>query len=93
VPQKKLMGLVINQTCTVSETDVYLGDQWAGEITSQAPSPKYGVHLAFVLCSLPVLGDSLTVDVRTNLGTLQGQLTSLPFNFETLGLTPQLAAE
>ena len=93
VPQKKLMGLVINQTCTVSETDVYLGDQWAGEITSQAPSPKYGVHLAFVLCSLPVLGDSLVVDVRTNLGTLQGQLTSLPFNFETLGLTPQLAAE
>ena len=93
VPQKKLMGLVINQTCTVSETDVYLGDQWAGEITSQAPSPKYGVHLAFVLCPLSVLGDSLTVNVRTNLGTLQGQLTSLPFNFETLGLTPQPAAE
>ena len=65
----------------------------AGEITSQAPSPKYGVHLAFVLCSLPTLGNSLTVDVHTSLGTLKGQLTSLPFNFEALGLTPQLAAE
>ena len=87
------MGLVINQTCTISQTDVFLEDQWAGEITSQAPSPKYGVHLAFVLCSLSALGDSLTVDVHTSLGTLQGQLTSLPFNFEALGLTPQPAAE
>lgn len=92
VPTKKLMGLVINQTCTISQTDVFLEDQWAGEITSQAPSPKYGVHLAFVLCSLPALGDSLTVDVHTSLGKLQGQLTSLPFNFEALGLTPQPAA-
>jgi len=92
VPTKKLMGLVINQTCTISQTDVFLEDQWAGEITSQAPSPKYGVHLAFVLCSLPALGDCLTVDVHTSLGKLQGQLTSLPFNFEALGLTPQPAA-
>jgi glycine cleavage system aminomethyltransferase T len=88
VPQKKLMGLVIHQECTISNTDVYLGDVWVGEITSQAYSPKYGVHLAFVLCSLPVLGDSLTLDVDTRGGVLQGELTSLPFNFETLGLTP-----
>jgi len=93
VPQKKLMGLVINQECTISNTDVYIGDLWVGEITSQAYSPKYGVHLAFVLCSLPALGNSLTLDAQTNMGTLQGQLTSLPFNFEALGLTPKLSSE
>jgi hypothetical protein len=36
------------------------------------------------------LGDSLTLDVDTKGGVLQGELTSLPFNFETLGLTPKL---
>jgi dimethylsulfoniopropionate demethylase len=93
VPQRQLKGLVIDQACTVSEANVYVDGQCVGEITSQAYSSKYGVHLAFVLCSLPALGAHLTLDVQTNLGTLQGQLTTLPFNFGALGLTPTTPAK
>ena len=89
VPQRQLMGLVIDQACTISESNVYVDGQCVGEITSQAYSPKYGVHLAFVLCSLPALGAHLKVDVNTNLSVLKGQLTTLPFNFGALGLTPK----
>ena len=31
VPTKKLMGIIINQTCTISQTDVFIGDQWNGK--------------------------------------------------------------
>ena len=93
VPQRQLMGLVIDQVCTISESNVYVDGQCVGEITSQAYSPKYGVHLAFVLCSLPALGAHLKVDVKTNLSVLKGQLTTLPFNFRALGLTPKTPAK
>lgn len=93
VPQRQLKGLVINQACTISDSKVYLGDLCVGEITSQAYSPKYGVHLAFVLCSLSALGTNLTLDAHTNLGILQGQLTTLPFNFDALGLIPKTLAK
>tara|TARA_B110000967_G_scaffold174263_1_gene186333 strand:+ start:490 stop:1617 length:1128 start_codon:yes stop_codon:yes gene_type:complete len=92
-PKRQLMGLVIHQSCTVSESNVYVDGQVVGEITSQAYSPKYGVHLAFALCSLDALESNLTLDVNTNLGTLQGQLTTLPFNFGSLGLTPTTPAK
>ncbi|MCS5559164.1 MAG: dimethylsulfoniopropionate demethylase [Oceanospirillaceae bacterium] len=90
--RRQLKGLVISQRCEISDLDVYIDGNIVGEITSQAYSSKYGVHLAFVLCSLVSLGASLTLDVNTNQGPLTGQITSLPFNFNTLGLNPKTPA-
>jgi len=91
-PERQLKGLVINQACEISDLNVYVNGEVVGEISSQAYSPKYGVHLAFVLCSLANLGTSLTLDVNTSQGIVTGQITSLPFNFNTLGLTPKTPA-
>jgi dimethylsulfoniopropionate demethylase len=89
VPARQLKGLVIDQACQLIDQNVYLGGQCVGQITSQAYSPKYGVHLAFVLCSLPALGASLTLDINCQQGTVSGRVTSLPFDFKDLGLEPK----
>ncbi|MCO4837654.1 MAG: dimethylsulfoniopropionate demethylase [Oceanospirillaceae bacterium] len=89
VPQQQLMGVVIDQACAFTSLNVTVNGQTVGEITSHAFSPKYGVHLAFVLCSLNALGSHHLVDAHTQLGTLKGQLTALPFNFDSLNLTPK----
>jgi len=89
VPTQQLMGLVIDQECTFTQLNVTANGEQVGEITTHAFSPKYGVHLAFVLCSLPALGDEVSLDVHTQLGLLKGQLTTLPFNFKSLDLTPK----
>jgi len=91
-PARQLKGLVINQACEISDLNVYVKGVVVGEITSQAYSPKYGVHLAFVLCSLASLDVSLTLDVNTSQGPVSGQITSLPFNFSSLGLQPKTPA-
>ncbi|HCH33744.1 MAG TPA: dimethylsulfoniopropionate demethylase [Oceanospirillaceae bacterium] len=91
-PQRQLRGLVINQAVKIDDQNVYLDGQVVGQITSQAYSPKYGVHLAFVLCSLASLDVSLTLDVNTSQGTVSGQITRLPFNFNSLGLQPKAPA-
>ena len=89
VPQQQLMGVVIDQACALTTLNVTADGQDVGEITSHAFSPKYGVHLAFVLCSLPALGAHLSIDVHTQIGMLKGQLTPLPFNFDALNLIPK----
>ena len=91
-PERQLKGLVINQAVEIIDLNVYVDGQVVGQITSQAYAPKYGVHLAFVLCSLAQLNVSLTLDVNTSQGTMSGQITSLPFNFNTLGLNPKTPA-
>ena len=91
-PERQLKGLVINQAVEIIDLNVYVDGQVVGQITSQAYAPKYGVHLAFVLCSLAQLNVSLTLDVNTSQGTMSGQITSLPFNFNRLGLTPTTPA-
>ena len=86
-PTKKLMGLVLEYHRNVSDLNVFVGDQKIGDIRSQAYSPKYMRRLAFVMCDLAALNGATTVEVNTDQGKARGVLTSLPFDFDELGLT------
>ena len=85
-PTKKLMGLVLEYHRSLSDVNVFVGDQKIGDIRSQAYSPRYMRRLAFVMCNLEPLNGAKTVAVNTDQGKATGTLTSLPFNFEALGL-------
>ena len=85
-PTKKLMGLVLEYHRNVSDLNVFVGDQKIGDIRSQAYSPKYMRRLAFVMCDLAALDSATTVEINTDQGKATGTLTSLPFDFDVLGL-------
>ena len=84
---QKLMGLVLEYHRSLSDLDVFVGDQKVGCIRSQTYSPKYMRRLAFVMCDLAALNGASTVEVNTDQGKATGTLTSLPFEFDALGLS------
>ena len=85
-PTKKLMGLVLEYHRNLSDLNVFVGDQKIGDIRSQAYSPKYMRRLAFVMCDLAALNGATTAEINTDQGKATGTLTSLPFDFDALGL-------
>ncbi len=85
-PSKRLMGLVLDSDAQITDNHLTIEQQAVGEIRSQCWSPKYGVHLAFVLCQLQPLGNNLEVNVQTTAGSQNARLTELPFEFDKLGL-------
>ena len=88
-PNKRLMGLVLDSEAQISDNQLSVNGQAVGEIRSQCWSPKYGVHLAFVLCHLGHLGNNLQVSVQTSAGEQAARLAELPFDFDKLGLKTQ----
>ena len=86
MPSKRLMGLIIDSHANISDNSLTIEGNTVGEIRSHGYSPRYGVHLAFVLCHLEPLGDKQEVDVATNDGMRQGRICNLPFDFNALGL-------
>jgi len=70
----------------LGDLNVFVGEQKIGDIRSQAYSPKYMRRLAFVMCDLTALNGATTVEVNTDQGKATGRLTSLPFDFNALGL-------
>ena len=87
-PKQRLMGLVVDSQDSIADNDLSVAGRHVGEIRSQCFSPRYGVHLAFVLCYLEPLGNNLEVSVNTSAGSAKGQLCRLPFDFTALGLKP-----
>ena len=83
----KLMGLVIEKKVNLTDRKVFIGNKVLGEITSNVWSPRYSVHLAFVKCDLELLGDQQDKYIKTSSGEAAVQITKLPFDFTTLGLT------
>ncbi|HAW17522.1 MAG TPA: hypothetical protein DCW89_04440, partial [Oceanospirillaceae bacterium] len=63
-PTKKLMGLVLEYHRSLSDVNVFVGDQKIGDIRSQAYSPRYMRRLAFVMCNLEALNGAKTVAVN-----------------------------
>jgi len=86
-PTKQLMGLVLEYHRNLSNLDVFVGEKKIGDIRSQAYSPKYMRRLAFVMCDLAALDGATSVEVITDQGKATGHLTSLPFDFDALGLS------
>jgi dimethylsulfoniopropionate demethylase len=86
-PTKQLMGLVLEYHRNLSNLDVFVGEKKVGDIRSQAYSPKYMRRLAFVMCDLAALDGATSVEVITDQGKATGHLTSLPFDFDALGLS------
>ena len=86
-PTKQLMGLVLEHHRNLSNLDVFVGEKKVGDIRSQAYSPKYMRRLAFVMCDLAALDGATSVEVITDQGKATGHLTSLPFDFDALGLS------
>ena len=86
-PKTKLMGLVIEKKVNLTDRQVFIGNKVLGEITSNVWSPRYSVHLAFAKCDLELLGDQQDKYIKTSSGEAAVQITNLPFDFTTLGLT------
>ena len=86
-PKTKLMGLVIEKKVNLTDRQVFIGNKVLGEITSNVWSPRYSVHLAFAKCDLELLGDQQNKYIKTSTGEAAVQITNLPFDFTTLGLT------
>jgi len=86
-PKTKLMGLVIETKVNLTDRQVFIGNKVLGEITSNVWSPRYSVHLAFAKCDLELLGDQQDKYIKTSSGEAAVQITNLPFDFTTLGLT------
>ncbi len=86
-PKTKLMGLVIEKKVNLTDRQVFIGNKVLGEITSNVWSPRYSVHLAFAKCGLKLLGDKQDKYIKTSSGEAAVQITNLPFDFTTLGLT------
>ena len=86
-PKTKLMGLVIEKKVNLTDRQVFIGNKVLGEITSNVWSPRYSVHLAFAKCDLELLGDQQDQYIKTSSGEAAVQITNLPFDFTTLGLT------
>ncbi len=84
--KKKLVGLVVDQKITTTDTRVFSGKKPVGEIRSQTWSPRYKSHLAFAMCDLGVVCGLKTVDVKTSTGTKAAILADIPFDFAELGL-------
>ncbi|HCH24090.1 MAG TPA: dimethylsulfoniopropionate demethylase [Oceanospirillaceae bacterium] len=87
-PKQRLMGLVVDSQDSIADNNLSVAGKHVGEIRSQCFSPRYGVHLAFVLCYLEPLGNNLEVVVNTSSGQETGKLCSLPFDFPALGIVP-----
>jgi len=85
-PTKKLVGVVVEEPIVTVETALYVNGQSAGEICSQVWSPRYQAHLIFAMCRLEEIAGASMIDVITTTGQKQGRITSLPFDFEELGL-------
>ena len=88
-PSKRLMGLVLDSEAQISDNQLSVNGQAVGEIRSQCWSPRYGVHLAFVLCHLAPSDNNLEVSVQTAAGARAARLAELPFDFDKLGLNAQ----
>ena len=86
-PKTKLMGLVIEKKVNLTDRQVFIGNKVLGEITSNVWSPRYSVHLAFAKCDIELLGDQQDKYIKTSSGEAAVQITNLPFDFTTLGLT------
>ena len=86
-PKTKLMGLVIEKKVNLTDRQVFIGNKVLGEITSNVWSPRYSVHLAFAKCDLELLEDQQDKYIKTSSGEAAVQITNLPFDFTTLGLT------
>ncbi len=86
-PKTKLMGLVIETKVNLTDRQVFIGNKVLGEITSNVWSPRYSVHLAFAKCDLELLGDKQDKYIKTSSGEAAVQITNLPFDFTSLGLT------
>ena len=86
-PKTKLMGLVIETKVNLTDRQVFIGNKVLGEITSNVWSPRYSVHLAFAKCDLELLEDQQDKYIKTSSGEAAVQITNLPFDFTTLGLT------
>ena len=86
-PKTKLMGLVIEKKVNLKDRQVFIGNKVLGEITSNVWSPRYSVHLAFAKCDLELLGNQQDKYIKTSSGEAAVQITNLPFDFTTLGLT------
>ena len=86
-PKTKLMGLVIEKKVNLTDRQVFIGNKVLGEITSNVWSPRYSVHLAFAKCDLELLVDQQDKYIKTSSGEAAVQITNLPFDFTTLGLT------
>ena len=86
-PKTKLMGLVIEKKVNLTDRQVFIGNKVLGEITSNVWSPRYSVQLAFAKCGLKLLGDKQDKYIKTSSGEAAVQITNLPFDFTTLGLT------
>ena len=86
-PKTKLMGLVIEKKVNLTDRLVFIGNKVLGEITSNVWSPRYSVHLAFAKCDLELLEDQQETYIKTSSGEAAVQITNLPFDFTTLGLT------
>ena len=84
---RKLMGLVIDTAVTFSDMKVMQNDQIIGEIRSQTWSPKYQAQLAFAMLNLAGIEAQTEVSVNTENGEVKARLATLPFDFDSLGMT------
>jgi len=82
-----LVGLVIEKKVHLTDRKVFIGNKVLGEITSDVWSPRYSVYLAFAKCDLELLGDQQDKYIKTTSGEAAVQITNLPFDFTTIGLT------
>lgn len=87
VPKTRLVGLVIARKVDLAGREVLAGKKMIGEITSHTWSPRYSVYLAYARCDLKEIAGLDELEVNTGTGSDNGQITELPFDFASLGLS------
>ena len=85
-PTRKLIGLVIENTATLSNMNVSKNDKSIGEIRSHTYSPRYNAQLAYAMLDLAAIEGQTKVMVSTAGGLVEAKLATLPFDFEALSV-------
>ena len=86
-PKTQLIGLLAKEKLDINERKVFKGKTFFGEITSNVWSPRYSRHLCFANCNVKLLVDTNTTYVKSSNKNIEVEVTNLPFDFKSLGLT------
>ena len=85
----RLAGLVVNEKINLADRLVMDEKEVIGEITANAWSPRYSVHLAYARCDVNRIEALKELNVKSTTGLVKAEITDLPFNFAALGLSSQ----
>ena len=86
-PKTQLVGLLAKERLDLNHSKVFKGNKIFGKITSNAWSPRYSRHLCFARCNVKLLEDSNKTYVESSNKNIEVEVTNLPFDFKSLGLS------